>query len=452
MVDLRRHDLAGLGASFPRAATEPLTGLKPFAAHPAVEAFRSQDLVAALSRRIVLSGGLRGDSEWRVPNTDPLSATQIYPNRTTWYVVARGRIDLTPGCYLEFAGAYVPSGETNRAATAGEIAAGSLAYRPDGAQGRVRVTITWYRRDTSDETTTHEIDLPASTLEYGAEDTTAAGLWRTLRDFGPVPMAPTSLDDVTELAAWSLATTADITVEVQGSPRLVDWTISETPVAIALDLDDATSDDYAVSHLYGADPIAPVPVPRYSFARWAQRGLQTARAQATILGPALLHWSAYSETAATSTATIVARTTSNDGTTFESLLNSSHTGTGPAAYSATLPGWSVSVGGYARRWSMCNSFVLRDRIAVIPVIVSAYGRGITAGTSTVRVQTALHSYVDLTLPVGGSAAWHHAYGYLEVGITPEQPQIAQVFLNHLGSSGSLSVEAISVSQDLQQVA
>jgi hypothetical protein len=75
--------------------------------------------------------------------------------------------------------------------------------------------------------------------------------------------------------------------------------------------------------------------------------------------------------------------------------------------------------------------------------VRVYGRGITAGTSTVRVQTARHSYVDVPIAVG-AAGWHRAIGYLEVGITPEQETIGQVFLNHVGASGSLEVSGVSV--------
>ena len=33
------------------------------------------------------------------------------------------------------------------------------------------------------------------------------------------------------------------------------------------------------------------------------------------------------------------------------------------------------------------------------------------GVGTVRVQTALHSYVDVTLPVAGSNAWSRATGW-----------------------------------------
>lgn len=441
MVDIRQHNISGRGESFAPPAIVPLTGLRPFVASPALAVFRAQDDIAAQSRRTVVSWGLRGDAEWRVPSSDPDAGSQTHPDRTTWYVVARERLDITPGCFLTCHVACLPSGQTQLQNLTGI----GNPWLPDGVHGAIRITIVWRDRASGSETTTHVLDLPGSTLEFGAEDESAGGLWRNLHEREiPLMVPPGVPDDVTELARFSRYVTAEIIVEHQGSPRVVDATIEEIPVAIALDLDDADDDAFAVSHLFAPGHAnAPVPPPRFSFSRWAARALVTARAQAVCLGPTLLQWSAYTETDGTPTATMVPRTTSNDGTTFESILNSSHTGTGSAAYNATLPGWSVSCGGYARRWVMCNHIALRDRIAVIPVIVRVYGRTITAGTGTVRVQTARHSYVDVPIAVG-SAGYHRAIGYLEVGITPEQPVIGQVFLNHVGASGSLEVEHVDV--------
>lgn len=446
----RRQQLAGLGHTLPAPEPGPVAGMRPFVYGPAVEVMRAQDKIAPLSRRVILSSGFRGDQEWRVPNTDPLSvATRTHPDRTTWYVVARGRVEVTPGCFFRLVGACVPSGETQRA---GGPTESSHAWWPDGVHGRLRVTVVWTDRSGSTETTIREATLPGSTLEFGSEDTSDGGFWRSMRNFSIEAITPPGVPaNTVELHRFSQHVTATITVEAQGSPRIVDLALHELPIAVAFEDDD--DGDRWTSHTFTTgSPDAPIAPPTHALARasstnptgGAMQILETARAQALRLGPCLFQWSAYSETDAGPTTTIVARTTSNDGSTFENLLNASHTGTGPAAYDASLPGFSVSCGGYARRWSSSNPLVLRDRIAVIPVLVRAYGRGITAGTSTVRAQTARHSYVDLTLPVAGSAAWSSAIGWLEVGISPDQPVIGQVFLNHLGASGSLSVEAMEV--------
>lgn len=441
MVDIRTHALADIAGTWSPAAIEPLTGLRPFVSQPAVEAVRAQDRIPAQSWRTLLAWGLRGDTEWRVPNTSAQNASRTHPDRTTWYTVARARVDISPGSFLVVSGTCVPSGMTQTSVTSGSPA----LYQPDGVHGAIRVTVVWHPRSGVSATTVHEISLPQSTLDNGSEDTSAGGLWRSLQEFGPLSITPPGVpENPSELARFSRAVTATITVEHQGSPRIVDATVDEVPLAIALDLDSAGDNTYAVTHFAApGSPNGLVPPPTHSFAARAARALVVARAQATYLGPALLDWTAYTETGAGPTTAIVPVTAANTGTTYTSLVNSSHTGAGPAAYNAARGGWSVSAGGYARRYIECNSYVLRDRIAVIPVLVRVYGRTITAGTGTVRVQTGLHSYVDVSIAIGASG-WHRAVGWLEVGISPEQPLVAQVFVSHVGASGSLEVEAVRV--------
>lgn len=438
--------LAGRGSSLPSAALEPLTGLQTFARHPAVEVMRAQNGIAPLSRRIVGSVGLRGDSSWRIPSTDPESATQIYPDRYTYYEVARTRVELTPGCFLAVVGAAVPSGICERASTPGEIAAGALAFQEDGIGGWIRVTVDWTPRTGSTAQTVREIQLPGSTLEFGAEDATAGGLWRTLKNFEiPDILPPGVLLTTSELVRWCDHVTATVTIEVRGSPRVVDLAVHEVPIAYAADVSDTADSPYSLYPEAGGLELYPMAqTSSANDTRGSRQVAATALAQAERLGPMLLSWGEYTENDARATSTIVARTTANDGTTWESVTNSAQTGTGAAAYLSTMPGWSVSCGGYARRYANNNVFALRDRIAVVPVCVRVYGRTQTAGVGTVRVQTALHSYVDVVLPVAGSNAWSRAMGWLECGISPEQPVVAQVFINHLGASGRLDVEAVEV--------
>lgn len=237
-MPIRRHNLAGLGSALPKPDIESLVGLRPFVESPWTGVLRAQDKVSALSRRILLSWGKRGDAEWRVPNTDPTGTSRTHPDRTTWYVVARTRVSVTPGCFLQAHIAYVPSGETQRESTSAELAIDSMTtHRPDGAAGWIRVTVTWYDRASGSETTTVERFLEGSTLEYGAEDTTAGGLWRTLRQTSIDEIAPPDVhDDTSELARFSRHIVADIVVEHRGSPRVVDAHIHEIPVAVAFDV------------------------------------------------------------------------------------------------------------------------------------------------------------------------------------------------------------------------
>lgn len=438
MPTYRKQSLVGYGQYAPDPLRADATGLTPALRTPTVEAFRAQDKIAALSRRIVLSSGLRGDTAFRVPNTDPEdTVTQAYPDAETFYAVARGRIEVTPGCFYRMTGACVPSGPTQYQPSVGSH------WFPNGTHGRLRLTVVWTDRSGATETTTREVLLPGSTLQYGAEDTSAAGMFRTLRTFAIEDIVPPfALTDVVELARFCRHVTADITLEVQGSPRVVDVTVHEIPIATAV-ASDQTVEQVSGYYATGTPDAPGVPLQRPTTTQ-AARMLAVARQQGLRLGPCLAQWSAYSEDGASPTATMVPRTTSNDGTTFEALLNASHTGTGPAAYNANLGGWSVSCGGHARRWANNNNLVLYDRYAVIPVIVRVRGRGVTAGTSTFRFQTALHSYVDVTLAVAGSASWTRGYGWLTVGLNPSQSVIGQAFINHVGASGSMSVEAFEV--------
>lgn len=446
---IRSQNIQGQGQTLPAPAVVPLTGLQPMTQAPAVEVMRAQDRVVGLSRRVVCSWGLRGDVEWRVPNTTPddtLSGQpQTHPDSTTWYAIAHGRIELTPGCFLRLTGAAIPSGETQAFTldTNGDgIGDGWLG---GGAQGHIRVTVVWTDSTGATETTTYEKSLKPSTQEFGSELTTAGGLFATLFTFGIPDIRPPGVpNDIEELERWCVGpATATITVEYRGSPRVVDASISEVPVAIA-----ATDDEASASHLFAAgSPEGIAPQHPYPYAvspnprgEGATKILQTAREQVERLGPALVQWTGYTEEAAGPTTTIVARTTANDGAVFENLLFSSLTSYDGDAEA----GWSVSCGGYGRRWAENSPFVLRDRIAAIPVLVRVYGRTITAGTGTFRFQTAAHSYVDVPIPTAGADAWVKAWGWLEVGINPDQPVVGQAFFNHVGASGSLSVSAFQV--------
>lgn len=443
---LRKTDLSGQGHTRPMPPIVPLSGLQPFKRGPALEVLRGQDRVVSLGRRIVADTGCRGDIEWRVPDTDPSllgGGTETHPNATTWYVIARGMGEITPGSFLRLVGACVPSGETQHNETAAENAAGSRS--PDGAQGHVRVTVVWTDRAGASETTVRETSLPASTREWGKQDSTAEGLWRTLCDFTIPQIRPPEVpENPTELARFSQHCTAEITIEERGSPRIVDIAVYEEPVSYAYTIDDNVG--FETLHVAGSGtPDGPVDH-AYAFSAHPDtaigtgRVLEVAHVQARRLGPRLLRWTGYDHTNAAVASTEYNRTTSNDGTTFEDLLSSAITTFSPTSET----GFSVGCGGYARRWAQNNPLVLFDRTAVIPVLVRVYGRTATAGVGTVRVQTSTHSYVDVDIPIAVSNAWVEAFGWLEVSVNPDDLTIAQVRINHLGASGSLNLSALEV--------
>jgi hypothetical protein len=87
----------------------------------------------------------------------PLIPVERAGRFTTWFVVARGRIEVTPGCFNRVTGACVPNGETQ-----GPVpAAGS--YPAHGVHGAVRLTVVWTDRSSTTETTTQTVVLSART-------------------------------------------------------------------------------------------------------------------------------------------------------------------------------------------------------------------------------------------------------------------------------------------------
>lgn len=441
MPTYRKQTLGTAGSVTPAVA--PLGALKPLLAQPAVEVMRALDRVAQQGRRVVYSSGIQNTNEWGVPETNPASAStsRTYPDRTTWRTRARARVNLTPGHTLIATGWCLPAGETQRAGVGGGLE--PLPWYSDGRLGRVRITATFRNHDGGSTTATKTITTPASTLQYGATDHSAGAAFRDAHDLGPVALMPHNfLTDASVCRQYSRGATVDILIETVGSPRIGQLLIHETPTAWAVRDDDAST--YRTQAAYGNTPDAPhlLPkFPRYRNSTTDPRGgtfgiLATAAAQRNLLGPLLIQWDAFREGYQTPTADYSAFSTTSD--TFVNILDTTLT-----TWSATSPGFSVSCGGYARTWKDAGYFVFRERTAVIPVIARVYGRGVTAGTSTVRVQTSLCSFVDVVLPVG-SAAWATTYGWLEVGINPDQASNAMVFARHVGASGSCEVEAVCV--------
>lgn len=161
MPTYKRLDLAGRGSALPAVNPEPLTGSQPFARHPAVEVMRRQNEIAPLSRRVVCSVGLRGDSEFRVPSTDPnlaLLDPQTHPDRTTYYTIGRSQCSITPGCFLAVKGTCVPSGMCQVNQPVGPDA----RYVEDGVGGWIRVTVDWAPTSGATAQSVREIQLPSS--------------------------------------------------------------------------------------------------------------------------------------------------------------------------------------------------------------------------------------------------------------------------------------------------
>lgn len=439
MPTYRKQTLGQGGSVAP--AVPPLGALKPMLAQPAVEVMRALDRVAQQGRRVVASLGVQGTDEWGVSEDNPdATPAAIYPDRTSWRERARFRFELTPGHTLVARGWCLPAGETQVM----RLVLGTPFWFSDGRHGRIRIAATFTARDATTSIVTKTITTPASTLQYGSTDHSAGAVFRDMAELGPIEIVPSGFltNAATQRLFSSQHCTVDLVLSVQGSCRVGDFYVYETPASeVCVDTDGVT---YRTRGYLAGTPDAPHVLPkfpRYRNSALDLRGgtyglLATAAAQRQRLGPMLLHWTAFEETLSTFATDFAARTTTSD--TFVDVIDPTLT-----SWSASSPGFSVSCGGYARDWKDAGYFVFRDRTAAIPVLVRVRGRGITAGTSTVRVQTSACSFVDVVLPVG-STDWQESYGWLEVGISPDQASNAMIFMRHVGASGSIEVEAVQV--------
>jgi hypothetical protein len=408
----QRLDGLGNGVTPP---LEPVNGLRLMRRAPVQAIMRAQDYVTALSRRVVASGGLRGSETWYCPDTDPTD--RAYPTPTQRRLIGAGNVDLTPGCFLRCWVTAVPSG----ACSDGTID-GDGNYADMGVHGRLEVDVVWTDRTGATVSTTHGVQLPASTNEFGAE---MSPMWSHLYEY-EIDIAPPGTVNIVQLRRWSQHVNIDVRIYATGGARVVDTCVFEYPHAVAMEADDDAS--YWTSHLYGFNrPSGPQTGLSHPYQRFSEttpdgdrRGgtwhmMDVHHAQHQRLGPVLFSWSGCRESDGSEAVT----TASTSLVAIE--------GGGSTSWVLTEPGVPIGTGGYARRQSDNSEFVLRDRVAAIPVILRVLASS-SGSNGTVRIQTRTDSFLEATV-TSSSLAWRTAYGWLEVPITPDDTSrlVGQLF-------------------------
>ncbi len=417
---------AGFGVSPP---IEPLNGLQPMRRSPVEAIFRAQDRVVTMGRRVVAEGGLRGSETFFTPDSDPTSMVGTHPAPTDRRLIAGGSIDLTPGSFFRASVVSVPSGETQ---LTGTTTAG-------GASGSIDIDIVWTDQDTGSVSTSHTIPLQSSGEVHGAEpDNMFSQLRQVLTDY----LTPGGVTDPVELRRWSRRANARVLVYAVGGARPVDVCVWEEPYATAMEADD--DGEEFCSHFYADGTPGGTRSPLlYPWQRASEttpdgnpragtlHAMDVHHGQQRYLGPVLFSWCGARES------------DGSEGVSITSNSLVSVLGSGQTTFDITEPGLPVGTGGYARRLSSNGPYVLRDRVAAIPVFIRVYAT-VSAATGTIRVMTREDSYIDMTIPVGGPS-WHLAYGWLEVGINPDDiaSTLAQLFAM-VGVGGTFTVHVVTL--------
>jgi len=427
--------------AIPRAPAGPLLGQQIARRPPVVAALRAQDRVVAQSRRIVLESGISGAARWLVPNTNPVSAVRTYPLRDAQRIVARTQFRLTPGCMLELRALAGLSGQTQRAATSGELGAGALAWQPGGVQGEIRLTATWDDGGTPVQRVSTVV-LPGSGELYGRAPTDAAGQFAALRVRAIDLITPQALSSSVIERRWCQPTVVTLSLAYVGGARVVSCVVSEVPHVATMEADDPTW----ASHVLGSTPSGPAPAVAYPYQRLSEvspdgdpRGgawhLQDVANTQALLGPTLLRWHAYDEDDELVTIAEAAPRISTS-TSFASLDNASL-----AAWSLTNEGWSLAAGAYARRRKLNDPDGMPHN-GVVPVRLRAYCRGSDGAVSSggvLRLQTGPYQWVDLTIASGAAAGWYSAIGHARVGRGPGDPEVVQLLFRRTGGAGGFSI-------------
>lgn len=401
------------------APLETLAGGRVARAHRVHTTHVQADNLLGNDRNVVARVGLHGSSAFQVASGyDPESVSQVYPVRTVSRVSARvPAFAVLPGHFLRLSALVLPSGMTQKLVS---------DWEPDGAYGRIDVSITW-TGSPGVVVTTHEILLPTSGEVWAAEDTAAGAAWAGLRRVESPLMFPESVTtSAADLRDWSEGVTASATIAYRGGVRAVDVVLQQVPFGYARDIGtDTTYSSSLVTNGVGATvqayPVA-YPIeersatdPTYGSALLAD----IADRQHHVLGPVLAHWTAWDEATTPATAT-ASPNVSTSSTTFVDMLDGSS-----VAWSADSPGWSLSSGATAQQFKSSNAQrETRDKNACIPVRCWAYCAD-SSGLGVIRFQSEDFAIAEMAVS-SSTPGWRSCTGHLRAGVHAKDPSVLQV--------------------------
>lgn len=426
--------------NLPRPPLGPLLGGQLARRTALIAAFRAQDRVLPTCRRMILRQSLSGARSFLVPDTDPagVGAVQTHPEMDVPRLVARARVDRTPGCFLRVRALCALSGASQRP--------GVPDYTSGGVSGDLILTAI-YQDSAGTESVTRSKTVPGSPLEFGAAPSDPESQWKSLRvvTFNVRPPLGTKA----LVNRWSLPSIVTLELYHRNGLRVIDCTVDEVPVTHALEAEDAALSSCAHQFAAGS-PSGPAPSFSHPLQRLSEdgtdgdpragswRAMDVANAQEYRLGPTLLHWTAYDEDDESVSATEATAVTTSS-TSFVGLHNVNLT-----AYDDDNEGYSLAVGAYARARKFSDPVGMSNN-GVIPVrvrVLCAAGNGTTTGV--VRVQSGPYSWVDVVVPASTTYAWRSMFGFARVGRGPGQASVTQIFFRRTSGASTINVRDVVV--------
>lgn len=413
---------------------------------------RAQDRPIAAGRRVVMNFGLRGAQDHITPETNPASGgTSTHADRDTAYIYSEARVTVTPGHRLRWQAWIVPAGETQYFDTPN--------YVSDGPYGSITVASSWRCDGVSPVvtyTTSQEVPMPASQLQYAAVPSGAQQLFTSMSRLAGLIYPSEAIADLdVNRKVCAGPTVATITVSLKGGARVVCGVVWEEPWLLSLD-----DDDEFPAHVYSsgqaprnAYPYAyPVEGEASGDDRFgARHTVETSRKMPQRLGPIIAHWSAGTDDPTTDD--ILDVVSFGDGTGDDRFVPRTVTATSyellqraGVSRSSSAPAFSTRCGVYGR------DFAQSDRWQILPdsgvVRVRCWVLGYGGAGDTLKVQFFATNQSRIVLEATGAGAesgyiWHSVVGWLECGATPEMD--GRVWVECLvGSGDSWNIAAVQI--------
>lgn len=406
----------------------------PAKAHHVHQMAVAQDQPLGVGRRVVASCGMRGRPSFDVDFMDVgLGASaerllSVAAPTTARLVHETNYASITPGHALRIEARCLPSGPTGNTITVESADAVDVG----GDDGAIKVEVTWINGATT-ETITSTLGFPADSTDYGHGPDIHGMGFTQLQDKWTTNFPSSAFFDSDDLVTYTGGgvgqCSAHIKIYYVGGVRPVEVVVHEVPYKVAR----AEGIPAAPAHIYQQNNQIIQAFPYEYPVEGATSGdrrfganymLDVMKEHGRRLGPAILTLDSHRGGVPT------------EGTG------------GPAPWEITstsltsLTGetYDISTGTFGRRFTDSSPTYAMADTGVVHLLVGVYWK-VSAGTGTLRVKTADHSYAETTT-TSTSYGWSLFDCHLECGATVLDQKQLEILASQ--SSGTMSVRYIEV--------